>query len=101
MFPCAWAFSDWSSSVRILYARITASTPLGAPAAGMAGVSTTLVRSSGLTLIVSTTLGDGDGDAGTSPGDLVEHEMTITNEGTVTLINVSVEDSLLSIADDQ
>lgn len=52
-------------------------------------------------LIVNTTLEDGDGEAGTSPGDLIKHDLTVTNMGTVTLIGLSVVDSLLSVADDK
>lgn len=81
--------------------RITAITPLGAPTGATALASTTLLRSSRLMLIVNTTLEDGDGEAGTSPGDLIKHDLTVTNMGTVTLIGLSVVDSLLSVADDK
>ncbi|CAN0506902.1 unnamed protein product, partial [Scytosiphon promiscuus] len=81
--------------------RITASSPSGAPMAGVASASTSLLRSSGLTLVVSTTLEDGDGEVGTSPSDLIMYEMGITNIGTVTLVDISVEDALLSVADDR
>ncbi|CAM9230892.1 unnamed protein product [Scytosiphon promiscuus] len=79
---------------------ITASSPSGAPVAGVASAYTSLLRSSGLTLVVSTTLDDGDGEVGTSPSDLIMYEMGITNIGTVTLVDISVEDALLSVADD-
>ncbi|CAM9302335.1 unnamed protein product, partial [Hapterophycus canaliculatus] len=80
---------------------IKANAPSGVPVTNMAAASTTLVRLSGLTLIVSTTLEDGDGETGTSPGDFIKHRMTITNEGTVTLFDISVDDSMLSLADDR
>lgn len=79
--------------------RLTAISPFGASASATALASTTLRRSSGLALIVTTTLVDGDGDAGTSPGDSVKHNMTVTNNGTVSLVDLSVVDSLLSVAD--
>lgn len=81
--------------------RIYASAPSGGTTGATALASTTLLRSSGLSLIVETTLKDGDGEAGTSPGDLVEYSMTIKNTGTVTLTALSVVDSLLSVADDK
>lgn len=81
--------------------RLTATSPSGAPTGATAFASTELVRSSGLVLIVNTTLEDGDGEAGTSPGDLIKHDMTVTNTGTVTLSDLAVVDSLLSIADDK
>lgn len=81
--------------------RIYASAPLGGTTGATALASTTLLRSSGLSLIVRTTLEDGDGEAGTSPGDLIEYNMTIKNTGTVTLTALLVVDSLLSVADDK
>ncbi|CAN0593437.1 unnamed protein product [Ectocarpus sp. 12 AP-2014] len=81
------------------FARITASAPLGAFTRATALASTALLRSSGLRLEIATALEDGDGEKGTSPGDLIEHEMTIINTGTVTLAHLSVVDSLLSIAE--
>ena len=84
----------------IVLCRLTAFSPFGAPTGATALASTTLYQSSGLVLVVTTTLLDGDGKAGTSPGDLVKHDMKITNNGLVTLTDLSVVDSLLSIADD-
>ncbi|CAM9245227.1 unnamed protein product [Ectocarpus sp. 13 AM-2016] len=78
---------------------ITASAPLGAFTTATALASTTLLRSSGLVLEITTALEDGDGERGTSPGDSIEHEMTVVNTGTVTLTHLSVVDSLLSIAE--
>lgn len=80
--------------------RLTAISPFGAPTGATALTSTILLQSSGVALIVTTTLVDGDGEAGTSPGDLVKHNMTVTNNGTVTLTDLSVVDSLLSVVDD-
>lgn len=78
---------------------MTASAPLGAFTSATALASTTLLRSPGVTVEITTVLEDGDGEKGTSPGDLIEHEMTIVNTGTVTLTHLSVVDSLLSIAE--
>lgn len=81
--------------------RIIGISPSGVPTGATASASTNLLRSSGLALIVKTSLEDGDGEAGTIPGDLIKHDMTITNTGTVTLTDLSVVDSLLSVADDK
>lgn len=85
----------------MLFCRLRALSPSGVPTGATALASTTLLRSHGLALIAETTLEDGDGEIGTTPGDLVKHNMTVTNTGTVTLTDLSLVDPLLSVADDK
>lgn len=80
---------------------MTARAPFGSTVEATAMASTTLHRTSELILTISTTLGDGDGETGTSPGDMVKYVIGITNDGTVTQTDITVSDTLLAIADNR
>lgn len=82
-------------------ARMTATAPFGAKVEALASASISLVRFSDLTFTITTTLEGGDGATGSSPGDRIKYDLSITNDGTVTITDLDVTDSLLSVADDR
>lgn len=85
----------------IARARMTATAPFGTKVEASASASISLVRFSDLTFTTTTTLEGGDGVTGSSPGDRIKYDLSITNDGTVTITDLDVTDSLLSVADDR
>lgn len=80
---------------------MTATTPLGKNVNASASTSVSLDRFSDLTLTVTITLEGGDGVTGSSPGDRIKYDLNITNDGTITLTDLIVADSLLAVVDNR
>lgn len=74
---------------------MTATAPFDAPVEVSNASSTELARFSVLN-VTATTLMDGDGEVGSTPGDQIWHEIHVANEGTVTLSSLAITDPLLS-----
>lgn len=75
---------------------MTATAPFDTPVEASSASSTELARLSVLNVTVTTILIDGDGEAGSIPGDQIWLKINVTNEGTVSLSSLAITDPLLS-----